>query len=177
LLESLITSKTRVKLLLKFFLNSNETAYLRSLESEFGESSNAIRVELNRLENAGLLRTNKSGNKKIYQANTKHPLYGDINNILMKYTGLDHIIEKVTKGLGDIKKVYISGDIAKGKNTEIIDLILVGNNIDRNYLLKVIEKTERLIDRKIRFLLFSENEIKKNEKIFISSPSLLIWQK
>ena len=55
MIETLISSKTRIKLLLKFFLNSNTTSYLRSLESEFGESTNAIRVELNRLENAGML--------------------------------------------------------------------------------------------------------------------------
>ena len=55
MIETLISSKTRIKLLLKFFLNSNTTAYLRSLESEFGESTNAIRIELNRLEEAGML--------------------------------------------------------------------------------------------------------------------------
>ena len=51
MLETLISSKTRIKLLLKFFLNSKTKSYLRNLESEFGESTNAIRVELNRLEN------------------------------------------------------------------------------------------------------------------------------
>ncbi len=50
MLGTLITSKTRVKLLLKFFLNSNAKAHLRGLETEFGESSNAIRLELNRFE-------------------------------------------------------------------------------------------------------------------------------
>ena len=53
MLNSIITSKTRIKLLLKFFLNSNTKSYLRNLEQEFGESTNAIRVELNRLEGAG----------------------------------------------------------------------------------------------------------------------------
>ena len=68
MIETLISSKTRVKLLLKFFLNSRTTAYLRSLESEFGESTNAIRIELNKLENAGMLRATLNGNKKYFQA-------------------------------------------------------------------------------------------------------------
>ena len=53
MIEALISSKTRIKLLLKFFLNSKTTSYLRGLEAEFGESSNAIRIELNRFEKAG----------------------------------------------------------------------------------------------------------------------------
>ncbi|MFZ4634996.1 MAG: ArsR family transcriptional regulator, partial [Saprospiraceae bacterium] len=55
MIDALISSKTRIKLLLKFFLNSNTTAYLRNLESEFGDSTNAISIELNRREEAGLL--------------------------------------------------------------------------------------------------------------------------
>ena len=57
MLDSLITSKTRIKLLLKFFLNSSMKAYLRGLAEEFGESTNAIRLELNHLEEAGLLKS------------------------------------------------------------------------------------------------------------------------
>lgn len=55
MIETLISSKTRVKLLMKFFLNSNNVAYLRSLEEEFQESTNGIRLELNKFEKAGFL--------------------------------------------------------------------------------------------------------------------------
>ena len=73
MLETLITSKTRIKLLLKFFLNIHNQGYLRSLESEFNESTNGIRQELNRFEHAGLLLTESEGNKKLYRANTNIP--------------------------------------------------------------------------------------------------------
>ncbi|RYY33118.1 MAG: hypothetical protein EOP46_17330 [Sphingobacteriaceae bacterium] len=66
---------------MKFFLNSDNKAYLRSLESEFGESSNAIRVELNRFEDVGLLVSSSSKNKKVYQANKEHSLFKEIHNI------------------------------------------------------------------------------------------------
>ena len=56
MIETLISSKTRVKLLFKFFLNKETTAYLRGLENEMGESTNAIRIELNKFEKAGLLK-------------------------------------------------------------------------------------------------------------------------
>ena len=95
MLDTLISSKTRLKLLLKFFLNSKSSAYLRGLECEFGESTNAIRIELNRFESAGLLETHMKGNKKIYQANIKHPIFPDIQNILKKFIGIDQIVDKI----------------------------------------------------------------------------------
>lgn len=157
MLDTLITSKTRIKLLLKFFLNSKTSSYLRNLESEFGESSNSIRLELNKFEEAGLLKTSTSGNKKVFKANTKHPMFSDIQNILMKYTGLDKIVEQVIKRLGNIELVYIVGDLAKGMDSPIIDLILVGD-IDKSYLLNLTEKAEKLINKKIRFVIFSASE-------------------
>jgi predicted transcriptional regulator len=71
---SLITSQTRIRLLKKFFLNSSTQAHLRGLESEFGESTNSIHIELNILERAGLLKSVRNGNKKFYPANSTHPL-------------------------------------------------------------------------------------------------------
>ena len=76
MLADFISSKTRVKLLLKFFLNTNTTSYLRGLAEEFDESTNAVRLELNRLERAGMLISRSSGNKKLYQANKTYPLLG-----------------------------------------------------------------------------------------------------
>jgi len=72
-LDSLITSQTRVKLLLKFFLNPESRSYLRELADEFGESTNSVRVELNRLSEAGLLTSAGEGRTKVYRANTNHP--------------------------------------------------------------------------------------------------------
>lgn len=176
MIESLITSKTRVKLLLKFFLNSDSTSYLRNLASEFGESSNAIRVELNKFEEAGLLKTNISGNKKLYRANTNHPLYSDLNNIIKKYTGLDQIIENIIEKLGDVEKVYVSGEIAQGMDSKIIDLIFTGKNIDKIYLMSLIEKAEKLIGRKIRFIIYEQDEFEKLQKR-MNGDKFLLWQR
>lgn len=176
MIETLISSKTRIKLLLKFFLNSKTTAYLRSLEGEFGDSTNSIRVELNKLENAGMLRSSQKGNKKIFQANTEHPLFREIHNILLKQIGLDQIIEKVVERLGDVNKVYLIGDFAKGLDSQIIDLIFIGN-IDKTYLLKLIEKVEKLIQRKIRYLLYQESELSKATLTKMNPERLLLWSK
>ncbi len=176
MIDALISSKTRIKLLLKFFLNSHATAYLRSLESEFGESSNGIRVELNRLENAGLLVSSSVGNKKVFQANTAHPLFADIHNIIMKYIGFDQIIENVIQRLGDVQRVYLVGEFSKGADSQIIDLIFFGN-FDKNYLLELIGKAEKLIKRKIRYLLYDEQDIESMDWSQYAPEPLLLWEK
>lgn len=110
MLEALITSKTRIKLLLKFFLNTQNTGYLRNLASEFGESTNAIRHELNRLEASGLIISNMQGNKKIFRANVNHPLFPEINRLLIKHIGIDEFIEQVVSKIGEVDSVYLIGD-------------------------------------------------------------------
>ncbi len=174
MLDALISSKTRIKLLLKFFLNSQTTAYLRSLESEFGDSSNAIRVELNRMEEAGLLTTAAEGNKKVYRANTAHPLFAEIHAILLKNFGLDRILETVIGRLGEVRQVWLAGEFARGLDGHIIDLIFVGN-IDKNYLLNLVGKAEKLISRKIRYVIYSEEEFASGSLDRFNPRPFLLW--
>ena len=175
MLETLISSKTRIKLLLKFFLNSNTTAYLRSLETEFGDSTNSIRLELNRLEKAGMLKSFSNGNKKMFQANTNHPLYNEVNSILLKYIGFDTIIEKVVNRLGHVKKVFVTGEFAKGNNHELIDLVFIGE-IDKVFLLELLEKSENLINRKIRYVIYSLSEWLSRNLGNDQEKFLLLWE-
>jgi len=176
MLQALIPSKMRLKLLLKFFLNSNTQSYLRNLESEFGDSTNSIRLELNHLENAGLLTSENKGNRKYFRANTQHPLFPEIHSIILKYVGLDQIIEKVTHRLGNVRRVYLIGSFAKGIDSQIIDLLFAGDDIKRDYLLSLVERAERLIQRKIRFVVFSEEEEKTFFETHIREEALLLWE-
>jgi predicted nucleotidyltransferase len=175
MLDTLITSKTRIKLLLKFFLNSNSSAYLRSLENEFGESTNSIRIELIRFEKAGLLKSQYKGNKKFFRANTEHPLFNAINNLLRKHLGFDRIIETVVKKLGEIKCVFVVGDFARGIDNNIIDLIFVGN-INKTFLVELIEKVEKMIKRRIRYLVFTPDEFENYRKDKKGIEPLLLWK-
>ena len=174
MLDSIITSKTRVKLLLKFFLNSNTKSYLRNLEQEFGESSNAIRVELNRLENADLLNSEFTGNRKYFSANVNHPLFKDINNIVKNVVGIDKILECVIYQTENLQAAFITGDLAEGIDSQIIDLVLIGKDLDVVYIEKLVAKTEKLIKRKIRNLILTETQM---TDYFKNKPVLRIWQK
>lgn len=176
MIETLISSKTRIKLLLKFFLNSSSRSYLRGLESEFGDSSNAIRLELNRFEKAGMLTSFTEGNRKYFKANTDHPLYSDVHGILMKYIGFDKIIDNVIERLGEIQEVYIVGQFSKGLDSPVIDLMFTGD-IDENYLIHLIRKAEDMINRKIRYIIYRNNELDQLDWNQFDPQPLLLWTK
>lgn len=180
MLESLITSRTRLKMLLRFFMNSHAKAHLRGLAEEFGESTNAIRLELNNLSKAGFLVSNGNGNMIEYQANTSHPLYPELQKIIHKYSGIDQIVDnvinKITAQLGELEIACITGDYANGKDTGIIDLVLVGS-VDPGKVRGYVTKAERLIDRKIRVLMLNLEEFEKNKKILNYDTALCLWRR
>ena len=173
MLESLITSKTRIKLLMKFFINSDTTAYLRNLASEFGESTNGIRQELNHLEEAKLIEAETVQNKKVYHANINHPYFGDIHRLLLKYVGIDQIVDELVKRIGHLEKAFITNDFAQGKPGKIIDLILVGSNFNDAYLNKLAKKTEANVSFKIRYITVEPAELP--QYIQDKTKSLLVW--
>jgi hypothetical protein len=175
LLESLITSKTRIKLLLKFFLNPGTTAYLREIASEFGESTNSIRVELNRLTEAKILRSRSSGRTIEYRANAQNSFFGDIETLVRKYVGLDQLVVNVVQKLGDINAAYVIGDYAKGIDSGLIDLVLIGI-VDEDQLKYFTHKTEQLINRKIRVLILNSGELVPLAERLDLENSLLLWE-
>ncbi len=155
-------------------MNSNNTAYLRNLETEFGESTNAIRIELNKFEESGLLNSYSESNKKIFKANTKHPLYPEINSIVRKYIGIDKIIDSIVSRLGEPDHVWLVGNLARGLNSDTIELKISGK-VDKDYLEELVQKVERTITKKLKIELLSEVEaLIINNKL---EPSLLLWSK
>ncbi len=175
LFTGLITSKTRIKLLLRFFLNIGTKAYLRELAREFQISSNAVREELNQLTKAKLLNANKKGRQVYYEANRDHPLLPELTSMVRKVMGIDNVIDGIVNRLGAIERAYLIGDYAEGKDTGVIDLLLVGD-IDRYHLEDLSRKTERYINRKIRYLVLTKEELKDFFQKFKHQPKLLLWQ-
>ncbi len=175
MLDTLITNKTRVKLLLRFFLNPEASSYLRGLEEEFGESTNAIRIELNRFESAGLLVSWVEKNRKMFTANRDHPLFPDIRSILRKHTGIDTIIDKVINNLGTIESAYLNNMNAGTPDRGNLDLYIFGDPIDQDYLVTLTRKATALIKREITCTVLPGPE----EKNFLRNhpTALLVWKK
>ena len=175
ILAGIITSKLKIKMLVRFFLNPSATTYLRELAAEFQVSSNAVRTELNHLAAAGLIQSQKEGRKVLYQADRQHPLFPELASMARKALGVDQVIESIISRLGRLEKAYLLDDYAQGKDTGIIDLLLVGEVDDFN-LHDLSRKTERYLKRKIRHLVVTREEFETFGKDLQSRPHLLIWE-
>lgn len=156
MLDSLVTSKTRIKLLLKFFSHAN-SGYLRSLAKDFDESTNSVRVELNRLTEAGLLVSQDEGKTKVYRANEGHPFFNEIQAMVSKFLGLDELVEKIVKRMGAVERAYIVGDYAKGRDSGTVEMILIGKNLDETYLDFILDKTYEKVNRKVKVEVLEED--------------------
>ena len=175
LFEGLISSRTRIKLLTRLFFNPKSRSYLRELAKEFDVSTNSVREELNQLKKTGLLASEKDGRQIFYQANTEHPLFPELKSMVGKVMGLDRVIDGIVSRLGDLELAYLLDDYADGKDTGIIDLLLVGK-INQYHLNDLSRKTERYIKRKIRSLVLTSEEYEKLKPNLKHRPRLLVWE-
>ena len=169
MLGELITSKTRLRLLVKFFISQANKGYLNGLANEMGESTNSIRKELNHRHDAGYLNKVKSNNKIEYNVNTRHPLYDTLRKVVYKHLGLEDIVETVLERMGNVEKIIITGDYAKGIDSGSIEVVLVGRNLDFNYTSQLENKIEKLINRSVTFYLTSKSPS--------TNPSITVYSK
>ena len=167
MLDSLITSKTRLKLLIKFFSNPKNQGHLRGLAEEFGESTNSIRKELNNLSEAGILMKVADKNKIDYQANVNHPLFSNLQDIIKKYLGLDKLLVAVLERMGKVYQVALVGDYARGIDSGNIEVEITGLDLDIDYLESISEKLKPIIHKNVIF---------KVQSAITDPEALLIYQ-
>ena len=108
------------------------------------ESTNAIRLELNNLSDAGYLIRWKSTNKIVYAANIKHPLFKLLQQIIRHHLGLEQIVSSVINKLGSVQEIHLIGDYAKGRDSGTIEIILIGQNINEDYLVILQNKLKKV---------------------------------
>ena len=155
--------------MLKFFTHPDAQGHLRGLAEEFGDSTNSVRIELNKLEEAGLLQRQVSGQKMVYQVNKSNPFYFNLVSMVSKYLGFDELIESLLEQVGDLKEAYVVGDYAQGVDSGTIELILVGR-LHAEVVDDLVGRVSKRINRKIIYRVsIAENEL-------VPQPQLrLIW--
>ena len=172
MLSELFTSKTRIRLLIKLFLNPDVSCYLRELAREFELSAPTLQDELDSLSKAGYLNKEKSGRFNLFQANTKHPFFPELNSIVKKYLGLDSIAEQVMHKLGYVHSVYILDDYARGVDSGLIDVLVIGD-VDRQKMDSLRLPVESKVQRKIRVMSLTVDEFEDSRDVFLNRPH---WQ-
>ena len=172
--SGLITSKMRVRILMRMFLNPDQPTYLRALATEFGASPSQVREELQNLAGAGLISGTRAGRQTLYRANEKHALFPELHSMVRKALGMDQILDSIIARLGDLEKAVLIDDYAAGRDSGLVDLVLVGR-IDENNLKDLVQKTEKYIGRRIRTLVVSPAEFADFQKVLAGRPQLVLW--
>ena len=140
-------------MLIKFFISAANNGYLNGLANEFNESTNSIRKELNNLSNAGYLLKSKDNNRVIYNANTSHPMFEVLQKIVRQHLGLEEIVETVIERIGNVDQIALTGKYAKGIDSGIIEIIINGTDVNKDYLENIKPKIKKKIGREVSFLL------------------------
>lgn len=172
--DVIVTSRTRYKLLVKFFLFDKTEGYLRGLEKEFKESSNGIRKELKHLSDYGFLVSENVGRIRYYQANTEHSLFPDLRNIMRKSLGIEQILHLIVGQLEDLEAAYITGSLANGIESDTIELVLLEAKVADKALDRLIKKTEKIIKRDIVCFALTKEQMKY---LLHDKPKMAIWSK
>ena len=152
-------SRVRVKMLELFFLNAEEMYYVRQITREIKEEINAVRRELARLLSCGLLKSEERGNRLYYFLNKKYLYYQEIQQMIVKGTGLGKKIRKKRRKLGKLNFVMFSGRYIRGLNPtrDEVDLLVIGD-IVLPELQALVKEAEKHLGRELNYAVFSLEE-------------------
>jgi predicted nucleotidyltransferase len=154
------SSKVRVKLLTHFFSHPQERFYARRLARQVEAHYNAVWQELNNLERAGLLASERDANVKYYQLNPEFPIYEELKRIILKTSGLGQSLREALDDLGTVEWAFIYGSVAAGEEDSLsdVDLVLVGE-VELLALSAVIARLEDQLGREINYLVLARAEL------------------
>jgi predicted nucleotidyltransferase len=159
LLELLIPSQTRIKLLTLFLMNPGREYYIREIERLTGENYAAIHSELANLESLGLLSKMRKGNQVFFSVNEDFFLYHELQQIVLKTEGVGRVLRGQLGTMQGVSCIFIYGSFAAGRPglTSDIDVFIVGD-IDEDTILTAITEAEENLGREINYTLMRKQE-------------------
>ena len=171
MLNDLIISRVRVKLLEIFLSQPGKIIHVRDLVRQSKEEINAVRRELLHMEKAGMVSKEPRANRLYYSFRKDYPLYYDLLTLVTKTTGLGGAIIKHKNKLGRVRFAMISGKFARNiaGTSDQVDLLVVGNVVVAE-VAALVREEELKRGREIFFTPMTEEEFvfrKKKKDPFI----------
>ena len=162
LLSEILSSKIRADIFRLFFGVSDNELHMREIERRSGYAIGTIKSELRKLLRLDLVSKRKDGNRTYYRANKDHPLFLDIQRLVLKTVGLVDILQnKLTKSQ-EITIAFVFGSIARQEEMagSDIDLMVIGHLGLREITALLSGLTEK-VGREINPHVFTVKEFKK----------------
>lgn len=158
-LSDFMVSRVRAKLLKVFLDNPQELFYVRQLTRLVKEEINAVRRELERMQNKGMLTSEPRGNRLYYSFKRNYPFYQELLQLTAKTSGIGLALRKQQKKLGKVKYAMLSGKFVRRKprDGEQVDLLIVGT-IVLPQLSAIVREEEARLGREINYTLMTLEE-------------------
>lgn len=165
-LGDIITSKVRIKILKLFLSNVSEMYHVRGVVREVKEEINAVRRELARLEQAGIIKKESRGNRLYYWVRQDYPYFGDLVSVIAKSTGLGAEIVENRKKVGKVAFAMFSGRFIRRKERKRegdVDVLIVGD-IVLPELAAIVRKEESIRGKEINYTVMGREELDFRKK-------------
>ncbi len=166
-ISDFITSRVRIKLLQTFLSQPQEMFYVRELTRIIDEEINAVRRELSRMQNAGMVQAEKRGNRLYYQFRSNYPFFSELLSLVTKTTPVGNSIINNRSKLGFIKYAFVSERLVRSlpRQENELDLVIIGKVI-MPQLDQIVKKLEKKLETEINYSSMTEEEFKyrKNRK-------------
>jgi hypothetical protein len=158
-LKDFMISKTRVKLIEFLFLNADEMYYVREVSRKTKLEINAVRRELEKMMNSGMLKNEQRANRLYYRLNKRYLFYKEMQTMVAKTTGLGKKIIKNKRKLGTVEFVMFSSRFVEGAKPrqDELDVLVIGN-IVLPELQELVKKEESRLERELNYAVFSAEE-------------------
>lgn len=156
----LLFGKARQAILSRLFDGLAPSFYVRELARYTGISPGALQHELKQLVEADLVLREQDGNRVAYRANTAHPIYPDLLNLVRKTCGLSRQIKTALEPLAEhIEFAAIYGSTAKHSDhsRSDVDLLIVGQ-VSLSQVLDAVSPLEPVFNREINVRVYSSEQ-------------------
>lgn len=157
-LELIVSSGTRAEVFTILFGLGQKELHNREIARRSNRSEAAVRQELTRLADIGLVCLRRSGNRLYYSANRNHPLFEEIHSMVLKTTGL---IDVLAEALSDhrIETAFVFGSIAEGEETpdSDVDILIIGR-IGLMEVSGLLSGVSERLEREINPIVMSREE-------------------
>lgn len=146
------------------FGQPDRSYHLSELRRLTGLGSASLQRELNRLSEAGLVRSERVGNLRRFRANAESPVYAELVGLTRKTLGIQPMLREALLPLApNLQAAWIYGSVAKQTDTakSDIDIMLVGKNLLLGKVLELLVPLEEQLGRKINPTCLTPAEFKR----------------
>jgi predicted nucleotidyltransferase len=160
MLDKLIASSARVKILKLLLLNETERYYQREISDLTELPIRAVQRESAGLTEIGLLHRIEDGNRVYFRVNPACPIFPELKRILLKTVALDSLLSEALSGEEQIRVAFIYGSYAANEETSTsdIDLFVVGS-LSSRHLSAALRSVQAEIQREVSYHLVTSEEL------------------